>query len=145
MTEKVIDILLVEDSESDAELTMEALRRGKVKNTVHHVKDGAEALRYLFKQEEFEEALPPDLILLDLNMPGIDGRKVLQEIQQEEHLKLIPVVVLTTSSLDQDILSSYGLNANGYVVKPVDLNSFFEVVQSIKSFWVQIVELPPKV
>lgn len=145
MTEKVIDILLVEDSESDAELTMEALRRGKVKNTVHHVKDGAEALRYLFKQEEFEEALRPDLILLDLNMPGIDGRKVLQEIQQEEHLKLIPVVVLTTSSLDRDILSSYGLNANGYVVKPVDLNSFFEVVQSIKSFWVQIVELPPKV
>lgn len=144
MAEKVIDILLVEDSASDAELTMEALRRGKVKNTVHHVKDGAEALRYLFKRDEYEDALRPDLILLDLNMPGIDGRQVLEEIQKDEYLKLIPVVVLTTSSLDQDILSSYGLNANSYVVKPVDLNSFFEVVQSIKSFWVQIVELPPK-
>jgi len=143
MAERVIDILLVEDSETDAELTLEAFRRGKIKNTMHHVKDGAEALRYLNKQDEYKDAHRPDLILLDLNMPGIDGREVLKRIQDDESLKLIPVVILTTSAQDKDILTSYGLNANSYVVKPVDLNSFFEVVQSIKSFWVQIVQLPP--
>ncbi len=139
-----INILLVEDSESDAELTIEALRRGRVYNTVSHVRDGAEALRYLFREEEYASAPTPDLILLDLNMPGINGKDVLRKIRDDDKLRIIPVVVLTTSSYDQDILASYGLYANSYIVKPVDLTSFFEVVQSIKSFWLQVVKLPPK-
>lgn len=144
MAAKAIDILLVEDSESDAELTLEALKSGKLKNVVHHVKDGAEALRYLFRQDEYVQAQRPDLILLDLNMPGVDGREVLKQIQQHEDLSLIPVVVMSTSSQDKDILESYGYKANSYVVKPIDLNEFFGVVQTIESFWVQIVALPPR-
>jgi CheY-like chemotaxis protein len=140
---KAIDILLVEDSETDAELTLEALQQGKLKNSVQHVKDGAEALRYLFQQDEYTNVARPDLILLDLNMPGVDGHEVLRIIQQDEKLSLIPVVVLTTSVQDKDILTSYGLNANNYVVKPVDLDDFFRVVQSIENFWVEIVSLPP--
>jgi CheY-like chemotaxis protein len=142
--EKVIDILLVEDSETDAELTLEALKQGKLQNVVNHVKDGEEALRYLYQQDEFKDALRPDLILLDLNMPKLDGREVLKRIRNDESLKVIPVVVLTTSSHDKDIHESYGLAANSYIVKPVDLNSFFDVVKEISNFWVRVVALPPK-
>jgi len=142
--EKTIDILLVEDSESDAELTLLALKKGKLQNTVNHVKDGEEALRYLRREGEFEDVLRPDLILLDLNMPRVDGREVLRQIGDDESLKVIPVVVLTTSSHDKDILESYGLAANSYIVKPVDLNSFFDIVKQISNFWVKVVALPPK-
>jgi CheY-like chemotaxis protein len=142
--EKVIDILLVEDSETDAELTLEALKQGKLRNTVSHVKDGEEALRYLRKEDEFKDAPRPDLILLDLNMPRVDGREVLRQVRQDESLQVIPVVVLTTSSHDKDILETYGLFANSYIVKPVDLSSFFEVIKEINNFWVKVVALPPK-
>jgi CheY-like chemotaxis protein len=141
---RAINILLVEDSETDAELALAALNRGKLKNTVHHVSSGEEALRYLNRECEHAGAKRPDLILLDLNMPGIDGREVLKQVRNSEDLSIIPIVVLTTSAHDKDILASYGLNANNYVVKPVDLNSFFEVIQSVESFWVQIVTLPPQ-
>ena len=143
-SEKTIDILLVEDSETDAELTLEALQQGKLQNTVNHVKDGEEALRYLRCEGEFSDALRPDLILLDLNMPRLDGREVLRQIREDESLKVIPVVVLTTSSHDKDILETYGLSANSYIVKPVDLASFFDVVKEINNFWVKVVALPPK-
>lgn len=141
---KIIDVLLVEDSETDAELTLEALRQGKLQNTVNHVRDGEEAMRYLHCEGEFADATRPDLILLDLNMPKLDGREVLRQIRADESLKVIPVVVLTTSNHDSDILESYGLAANSYIVKPVDLNSFFQVVKEISNFWVQVVSLPPK-
>ena len=143
-TEKIIDILLVEDSETDAELTLEALKQGKLQNTVHHVRDGEEAMRYLRKEGEFANALRPDLILLDLNMPRLDGREVLKRIRADEVLNVIPVVVLTTSNQDKDILESYGLHANSYIVKPVELKSFFDVVKEINNFWVRVVALPPK-
>lgn len=142
--DKVIDILLVEDSETDAELTLQALKQGKLENTVHHVKDGVEAMQFLRKEGDFAGASRPDLILLDLNMPRLDGREVLKRIREDESLKVIPVVVLTTSSHDKDILETYGLTANSYIVKPVDLNSFFEVVRAISNFWVRVVALPPK-
>ena len=142
--DKVIDILLVEDSETDAELTLQALKQGKLENTVHHVKDGVEAMQFLRKEGDFAGASRPDLILLDLNMPRLDGREVLKQIREDESLKVIPVVVLTTSSHDKDILETYGLTANSYIVKPVDLNSFFEVVRAISNFWVRVVALPPK-
>ena len=141
---KVIDILLVEDSETDAELTLEALKQGKLQNTVFHVRDGQEALDFLYQRNEFTNASRPDLILLDLNMPKIDGREVLRQIRMDESLKVIPVVVLTTSNQDTDILESYGLAANSYIVKPVDLQSFFSVVKEISNFWVRVVSLPPK-
>lgn len=141
---KVIDILLVEDSETDAELTLEALKQGKLQNSVSHVKDGEEALKYLRQEAPYADAERPDLILLDLNMPKLDGREVLKRIRQDDSLKIIPVVVLTTSSHDRDILESYGLHANSYIVKPVDLNSFFDVVKAINHFWVRVVALPPK-
>ena len=143
--EKVIDILLVEDSETDAELTLQALKQGKLENTVHHVKDGVEALKFLRKEGEYSDVKRPDLVLLDLNMPKLDGREVLRLIREDDSLKVIPVVVLTTSSHDKDILETYGLTANSYIVKPVDLNSFFDVVRQISNFWVRVVALPPKV
>lgn len=141
---KVIDILLVEDSETDAELTFEALKQGRLENTMNHVKDGEEAMRYLLKEGEYTDAKRPDLVLLDLNMPKLDGRQVLKRMREHESLRVIPVVVLTTSSHDQDILESYGLAANSYIVKPVNLDRFFKVVQEIENFWVQVVALPPK-
>ena len=143
--EKVIDILLVEDSETDAELTLQALKQGKLENTVQHVKDGVEALKFLRKEGEYSDVKRPDLVLLDLNMPKLDGREVLRLIREDDSLKGIPVVVLTTSSHDKDILETYGLTANSYIVKPVDLNSFFDVVRQISNFWVRVVALPPKV
>ena len=138
-----IEILLVEDSPSDTELTMEALRDFKVHNHVSTVEDGVVALEFLRRQGDYAQAPRPDLIMLDLNLPRKDGREVLAEIKADPDLKSIPVVVLTTSRADQDIIRAYQLNANCYITKPVDFNQFLEVVRSIESFWLFVVTLPP--
>jgi two-component system response regulator len=138
-----IEILLVEDSPSDTELTLEALRDFKVRNHVNVVEDGVQAMQFLRRQAPYDKAPRPDLIMLDLNLPRKDGREVLAEIKGDDHLKSIPIVVLTTSRADQDILRAYQLNANCYINKPVDFNQFLEVVRSIESFWLYVVTLPP--
>jgi two-component system, chemotaxis family, response regulator Rcp1 len=137
-----IEILLVEDSPSDTDLTLEALRDFKVRNHVTVVEDGVLAMEFLRRQGAYAEAPRPDLILLDLNLPRKDGREVLAEIKADEHLKNIPVVVLTTSRAEQDVLRSYQLSANCYIAKPVDFNQFLEVVRSIETFWLFVVTLP---
>jgi two-component system, chemotaxis family, response regulator Rcp1 len=137
-----IHILLVEDNPGDARLTREALRDAKVRNNLHIVADGVEALAFLRHQGRHAEAPSPDLILLDLNLPKKDGREVLEEIKREDGLRHIPVVVLTTSQAEKDILESYRLQAAAYVTKPVDLDQFLEVVKSIEQFWLQVVRLP---
>ena len=139
-----IEILLVEDSPEDADLTREALEDAKVANNLSVVADGAAALAYLRRQGDYAQATRPDLILLDLNLPKKDGREVLAEIKADEELKLIPVVVLTTSEAEQDIVRSYKLHANCYVTKPLDLDQFVTVVKSIEDFWLAIVKLPPE-
>jgi CheY-like chemotaxis protein len=139
---KPIEILLVEDNPGDVRLIREALKEGKVRNTLHVVYDGVEAITFLRKQGEYSGVLRPDLILLDLNLPKKDGREVLAEIKEDENLKRIPVVVLTTSQSEIDILKSYNLHANCYITKPVDLGQFLEVVKSIEDFWLTIVKLP---
>lgn len=135
-----VEILLVEDSEGDVRLTREALKDAKVRNELHVACDGVEAMEYLGSA-----SLLPDLILLDLNLPRMDGREVLTAIRSTERLKRIPVVVLTTSAAEEDILQSYELQANCYVTKPVDLGQFLRVIQTIDDFWLQIVQLPPNV
>jgi CheY-like chemotaxis protein len=136
------EILLVEDNPGDARLTMEALREGRVRNNLYHVKDGVEAMAFLKREEPFADAPMPDLILLDLNMPRKDGRDVLSEIRQDRRLELIPVVVLTTSEAEQDIVKSYKLHANCYVTKPVDLEKFLGIIRTIEDFWLTVVALP---
>jgi CheY-like chemotaxis protein len=137
-----IEILLVEDSPSDAELTKEALHEGRVINNLHIVSDGEQALAFLRRQNPYQSAPRPDLILLDLNLPRKDGREVLSEIKAEQSLKRIPVVVLTTSKEESDVMTVYGLNANCYISKPVDLEQFIHVVQCVDNFWLNIVTLP---
>jgi len=139
---KPIDILLVEDNAGDARLTLEALKEFKVSNQVNIVRDGVEALAYLRCQGEFAGASRPDIILLDLNLPRMDGRQVLAEIKDDPDLKRIPVVVLTTSQAEQDILRAYDLHANCFITKPADLEQFLAVVRSIEDFWLTIVKLP---
>ena len=139
-----VEILLVEDNPGDVRLIQEALKSDRSWNTLHVVRDGVEAMEYLRREGEFSGAVRPDLILLDLNLPKKDGREVLAEIKADEELKLIPVVVLTTSQADEDILKAYGSHANCYITKPVDLAKFMTVVQSIEHFWFAIVRLPPK-
>ena len=139
---KKIEILLVEDNPGDVRLTMEALKDGKVLNDLSVVGDGMEALVFLNQEGPYANAPCPDLILLDLNLPKKDGREVLMEIKNHEHLKHIPVVVLTTSSADKDILGAYELHANCYITKPVDFVQFTKVVKSIEDFWLTIVKLP---
>lgn len=139
-----IEILLVEDNEGDARLAIEALKEGKVCNNLYHVKDGVEALAFLNQQEEYADMPPPDLILLDLNLPRKDGREVLAEIKEDPNLRHIPVVVLTTSQAEQDLVETYDLHANAFVTKPLDLERFIEVVQAIEEFWFTIVKLPPR-
>ena len=138
-----IEILLVEDSPSDTDLTLEALKDFKVRNHVSVVEDGVLAMQFLRRQGAYAQAPRPDLIMLDLNLPRKDGREVLAEIKGDDHLKTIPIVVLTTSRAEKDILSAYELNANCYINKPVDFNQFLEVVRSIESFWLFVVTLPP--
>lgn len=142
MSVEPINILLVEDNPGDVRLTVEALREGKVHNQLSVVHDGVEALAFLRREGEFAEAPRPDVILLDLNLPKKDGREVLAEIKADERLRRIPVVVLTTSKAEEDILRSYALHANCYVTKPVDLEQFITVVRSIEDFWFSIVRLP---
>jgi two-component system, chemotaxis family, response regulator Rcp1 len=139
---RAIEILLVEDSPSDTDLTLEALRDFKVRNHVSVVEDGVQALRFLRRQGPFAQAPRPDLIMLDLNLPRKDGRQVLSEIKADNDLRTIPIVVLTTSRAEQDILRAYQLNANCYITKPVDFNQFLDVVRSIESFWLCVVTLP---
>jgi two-component system, chemotaxis family, response regulator Rcp1 len=138
-----IDILLIEDNPADVRLTREALKEAKVLNTLHIAEDGMEALGFLRKQGQFAGSSTPDLILLDLNLPKKDGREVLAEIKQDEGLKRIPVVVLTTSRGEEDVARSYDLHANAYVNKPVDLKHFLEVIRTIEQFWLAVVTLPP--
>lgn len=139
-----IEILLVEDNPGDVRLTREALRQGKVRNNLHVVTDGMAAMAFLRRERRDGEPTRPGLILLDLNLPKKDGREVLAEIKSDPELKRIPVVVLTSSAAEQDILKSYSLNANCYITKPVDLEQFLTVVRSIEDFWLTIVRLPPK-
>lgn len=138
-----IQILLVEDSPGDVSLTRHALKQAKVANELHVVGDGEEAMAYLRRQPPFEDASRPELVLLDLNLPLKDGREVLAEMKQDEDLATIPVVILTTSSDEADVLRAYQLHANSYVTKPVDLTQFLEAVRSIEGFWLSIVRLPP--
>jgi CheY-like chemotaxis protein len=142
MTAQAINILLVEDNPGDVRLTREALKEGKVYNHLSVVPDGVEALHYLRRRGPYGDAVRPDVILLDLNLPRKDGREVLAEIKNDETLRRIPVVVLTTSGAEADILRSYALHANCYITKPVDLEQFITVVRSIESFWFSIVNLP---
>ena len=143
MTElRPAEILLVEDNPGDARLTQEALREGKLRNNLYHVRDGVEAMAFLKREDPFAEAPVPDLIFLDLNLPRKDGREVLNEIRQDRRLELIPVVVLTTSEAEQDIVKSYQLHANCYVTKPVDLEKFLAIIHTIEDFWLTVVALP---
>ncbi|HEX7364715.1 MAG TPA: response regulator [Dehalococcoidia bacterium] len=142
-TGKAIEILIVEDNPGDVRLTKEAMKDAKVLNELHVVKDGVEALAFLRRQGKYASAVRPDLILLDLNLPKKDGRAVLAEIKEDPQLKLIPVVVLTISKAEEDIIKSYELHANCYITKPVDLEQFMEVVKAIENFWLTVVKLPP--
>ena len=139
---KPVEILLVEDNPGDVRLTIEGLKEGKVKNNLWVVEDGVEAIAFLRREGKYSEAVRPDLILLDLNLPKKDGREVLSEIKADENLRTIPVVVLTTSEAEQDILKAYMLHANCYIRKPVDFDQFISVVSSIEDFWFTIVKLP---
>jgi two-component system, chemotaxis family, response regulator Rcp1 len=138
-----VEILLVEDNAGDHRLTKEALHEGKVYNNLHWVQDGVEAIDFLKRRGKYASAPRPDIILLDLNLPKKDGREVLSEIKGDDDLRAIPVVILTTSQAEEDVLRSYDLHANCYVTKPVDLEKFIVVVQSIDRFWLNVVTLPP--
>jgi len=138
-----IEVLMVEDNPGDARLTMEALKEAKISNRIHHVEDGVEAMEFLHKQGKYTDAVRPDIILLDLNMPRKDGREVLEEIKTDPDLKRIPVVIMTISQAEEDIIRSYNLYANCYITKPIDLDQFIKVVKSIEDFWLTVVKLPP--
>ena len=141
---QLVEILLVEDNGGGVRLTREALKEGRIRNRLHVVSDGEHALRFLRKQEEYADVPRPDLILLDLNLPRLDGREVLTDIKNDPLLKQIPVVVLTSSRAEKDLLSAYDQHANCFITKPVGFEDFMEVVRSIESFWLTIVVLPPK-
>ena len=144
MNSRTIEILLVEDNPGDVRLTLEAFKEGKVVNNLTVVNDGVEALAYLRREGRHAEATVPDLILLDLNLPKMDGREVLARIKSDDALKIIPVVVLTTSQAEEDVLRAYRLSANCYVTKPVDLHQFNRIVQAVEEFWLSVVRLPPR-
>lgn len=139
-----IEILLVEDSPADVRLTQEALKEEKLYNNLHVVNDGVEAMAFLRREGKYAGAVRPDLILLDLNLPRKDGREVLQDIKSDDALKIIPIVVLTVSKAEEDVMKSYALHANCYITKPIDLDQFARVVKAIQDFWLTIVKLPPK-
>jgi chemotaxis family two-component system response regulator Rcp1 len=142
MAGRPVEILLVEDNPGDVRLTIEGLKEGKVRNNLHVARDGVEAMAFLRREGEYASSVRPDLILLDLNLPRVDGREVLSTIKSDAGLRTIPVVVLTTSRAEQDVLRSYELQANCYITKPVDLEQFLTVVKSIENFWLTIVTLP---
>lgn len=137
-----IEILMVEDNPGDVRLTQEALKEYKIRNNLYVVGDGEQAMKFLRQQEPYQDSTRPDLILLDLNLPKMDGREVLQEIKNDSGLKRIPIVVLTTSEAEEDIVQSYDLHANSYVTKPVDFERFVKVVKVIEDFWFTVVKLP---
>ncbi|MBC8170894.1 MAG: response regulator [Anaerolineae bacterium] len=141
---ETINILLIEDNPGDVRLTVEALKDTRLYNHLSVVNDGVEAMAFLRQEAPFVDVPRPDLILLDLNLPRKDGREVLAEIKTDDDLKRIPVVILTTSSDEQDVLGTYNLHANCYIAKPVDLNQFLTIVKSIQNFWFSIVKLPPE-
>ena len=141
---KIIDILLVEDNQGDVRLAQEALKESKVRNNMIVVEDGVEAMEFLRRRGKYANAPRPDLILLDLNLPRKNGREVLAEIKSDDNLKRIPVVVLTVSKDEQDILSAYDLHANCYITKPLDFEQFIKITKTIEEFWLTIVKLPPK-
>ncbi len=138
-----INILLVEDNPGDVRLTQEVLKEGKIRNTLNVVMDGEEALQYLHKEGKYANIELPDIILLDLNLPKIDGREVLEQIKKDPKLKRIPVIVLTTSDAQNDIMKVYDNHGNCYITKPVDFDQFINVVKSIEDFWLMVVKLPP--
>ncbi|MFC7042273.1 response regulator [Halonotius sp. GCM10025705] len=137
-----VEILLAEDNPGDVVLTKKALEQGKLANNLHVVEDGVEAMEYLRQEGEYADAVRPDLILLDLNMPRKDGKEVLADIKEEDGLSRIPVVVLTSSESEEDIAKSYELSANAYLTKPVDFDGFVEIVNRLEDFWFQVVKLP---
>lgn len=139
---KPISILLVEDNPGDIYLTQEAFKESKFKNSLHVVKNGVECMEYLRRRGKYSEAQMPDVILLDLNLPKKNGREVLAEVKRDERLKYIPVIVLTSSQNEKDIRSSYELNANCYISKPVDYDEFIHIIRAIENFWFSIVRLP---
>ena len=141
---KPVEILLVEDNKGDVGLIEEVFEEAKIKNSLHVAEDGEEAMLYLRREGKFLSSPHPDLILLDLNLPKKDGREVLKEIKKDSNLKNIPLIVLTTSTADKDILRAYDLHANAYITKPIDFNEFIKVVESIVNFWLEIVQLPSK-
>lgn len=142
---KLVEILLVEDSETDVDLMREIMEESKLSNNLHVVMDGVAAIDYLRKRGDYKDAIRPDIILLDLNLPKKDGREVLAEIKADPKLADIPVVVLTTSKAEEDIYKSYKLHANCYVTKPIDLDQFAFIVRQIESFWFSVVKLPSKI
>jgi len=141
--ERAVEILLVEDNPGDVRLTQEVFKEGTVRNRLSVAWNGEEALAFLHREGRFASASRPDIIVLDLNLPRKDGREVLAEIKSHPDLKRIPVIILTTSQAESDLLASYNLHANCYIVKPVDLAHFIEVVKKVESFWLQLVKLPP--
>jgi CheY-like chemotaxis protein len=143
-TAKQIEILLVEDNEGDIGLVEEVFQEAKIRNNLYIAEDGEEAMLFLHKEGNFSDVPRPDIILLDLNLPRKDGREVLKEIKEDDSLKRIPVVVLTTSKSEEDIFRSYNLHANSYITKPVDFDQFIKVIKSIGEFWLDVVKLPSK-
>lgn len=139
-----VRILLMEDDPGDVELILEALRQARLALSIARVADGEEGMRYLRRQDEYREARRPDLILLDLNMPRMDGREVLAAVKNDKELRAIPVVVLTTSDAETDIAASYDLGANCYLKKPLEFSEFLDVVKSLEDFWLTLVKLPPR-
>lgn len=135
-------VLLVEDNEDDVELTLEALKDSKVRMDVHVVPDGVKAMKFLRREDEYKDSSLPDLVLLDLNLPKMDGREVLREIREDKNLTDLPVVVLTTSQNEEDICKAYQMHANCYISKPVDFLQFTEIIKQIEGFWLQLVKLP---
>ncbi len=140
-----IEILLIEDNPADIRLTQEAFQQARLQNTIHVVQDGVNAMAFIRQTAPFQQVPRPDLILLDLNLPKKDGREVLKEIKSDPHTRTIPVVVLTTSDDEADVLRSYDLHANAYLVKPIDILQFIKMIQSLEDFWLAVVKLPPKV
>ncbi|MFB6227193.1 MAG: response regulator [Halobacteriales archaeon] len=141
---KAVEILLAEDNPGDVKLTQKALEEGNIANNLHVVNDGVEALRFLNQEGEHTDEPRPDIILLDLNMPRKDGQEVLEELKDDDDLGRIPVVVLTSSESEEDIIKSYDLNANAYMTKPVDFDGFVNIVNRLEEFWIRVVKLPPK-
>ncbi len=137
-----VDILLIEDNPGDVDLTRDAFEESKMNNSLYVVEDGEEAIEFLYKKGKYSDAPRPELIILDLNLPKKDGREVLEEIKVDDNLKRIPIVILTTSKAEEDVLKTYNLHANCYITKPLDFEQFLQVVKSIENFWMSIVVLP---